>query len=503
MLDRADDPNRSPSRRTAMALAAASVSGAVMLPVVRATAVGDAQVAVAPAVVAPGTDGASGEPLREPPVLRSRDGVLDVTLRAAPVTTTVAGRPWHLLGYQGVPGGPTLRVRPGDSLHLRLINDLDGFTNLHTHGLHVSGEGDADNVFRHAEPGGELHYRIDLPHEHHAGTNWYHPHAHGNGAEQMFGLLAGALVVESAREADGVRGVSRERVMLLGSTQVDADGQVLNPLLVSQRDHVRLVNHQLDPSVDVAPGETQRWRLINTSVNDVLRLRLDGLDVAQVAADGSPFRRPRPTQEVLLPAGARADLLVTGREEGEFAFETMPVDFGFGVTLPRARLATVRCAGPRSAARPVAMPAVVRPFEDLRGARVDRRRELSMTIAGGFGFDGRPYVDGRIDQVVRLGDLEEWTVRNPTGLVHPFHIHVNPFQLTHVNGAPVDAQSYRDTVLVDKDGGSITFLIRFRRFPGRAVYHCHFATHGDLGMMGVAEVVRPGEEPVGVLGGHH
>ena len=56
---------------------------------------------------------------------------------------------------------------------------------------------------------------------------------------------------------------------------------------------------------------------------------------------------------------------------------------------------------------------------------------------------------------------------------------------------------------VDKDGGSITFLIRFRRFPGRAVYHCHFATHGDLGMMGVAEVVRPGEEPVGVLGGHH
>ncbi|MGJ7442887.1 multicopper oxidase family protein [Aquipuribacter sp. MA13-6] len=496
---------RRPSRRQVLGLGAVGAGAALLVPTARAAVAGG---------------GGPGEPLREPPLLRSRDGSLDVTLRAAPTTTTVAGRTWHVLGYEAEvhdgahggghgspqqwhPGGfpgPTLVVAPGDTLRVRFVNDLDEPTNLHTHGLHVSGEGDADNVFRMAAAGEELHYRIDVGADHHAGTNWYHPHLHGRGARQLFGGLAGALLVQSPREARGVRGVSRDRVMLLSSHQVDAGGQVRDPLSVRQNQHTRLVNGQLDPVLDIAPGETQRWRLVNTSVNEVYRLRLDGLDVVRVAADGNPYRRARPLTEVVLAAGQRADLLVTGREAGTFALETRAFDVGFGVVLPAARLATVRCEGRRVIARPVEMPALLEPFDDLRGQRVDVRRELSMTMTGGFGFDGTPHTAGRIDQVVRLGDLEEWTVRNPTGLVHPFHIHVNPFIVTHVDGVPVDSPSYEDNVLVDKNGGSVTFLTRFRTFTGRAVYHCHFSTHHDLGMMGVAEIVAPGQQPRGALG---
>ena len=57
------------------------------------------------------------------------------------------------LCYNGTVPGPTLRLRPGDELSVRLVNGLDEPTNLHVHGLHVSPEDDADNVFRAVLPG--------------------------------------------------------------------------------------------------------------------------------------------------------------------------------------------------------------------------------------------------------------------------------------------------------------------------------------------------------------
>jgi FtsP/CotA-like multicopper oxidase with cupredoxin domain len=68
---------------------------------------------------------------------------------------------------------------------------------------------------------------------------------------------------------------------------------------------------------------------------------------------------------------------------------------------------------------------------------------------------------------------------------------VNPFQVTHVNGQPVDLPGYHDTFPVDP-GGSITFRTRFADFAGRSLYHCHLVLHSDIGMMGVFEVVRAG-----------
>ena len=100
-----------------------------------------------------------------------------------------------------------------------------------------------------------------------------------------------------------------------------------------------------------------------------------------------------------------------------------------------------------------------------------------------------------MDQVVELGAVEEWTIVNDSVLVHPFHyIHVNPFQVTHVNGEPVDAPGYRDTVTVHPRQ-SLTFRTVFADFTGRSLFHCHITPHSDLGMMGVFEIVAPGGEP--------
>ncbi|QZD86665.1 multicopper oxidase family protein [Qipengyuania psychrotolerans] len=113
-------------------------------------------------------------------------------------------------------------------------------------------------------------------------------------------------------------------------------------------------------------------------------------------------------------------------------------------------------------------------------------------------IDGTPYKHERIDRTLTLGDVEEWEITSNLGL-HPFHIHVNPFQIVGIvddQGRDVTVEGteaydpdyagmlggWRDTVLV-KRNYRITMRTRYRRYVGDFVMHCHFASHGDEGMM--------------------
>ena len=106
----------------------------------------------APGSVAPGA-AADVEPFIQPEVLTSQDGFLEVALRAEASQLAWGDTTRYSLTYNGSAPGPTLRVRPGDRLQIRLENRLDEPTNLHTHGLHVSPEGDGDNIFETVGPG--------------------------------------------------------------------------------------------------------------------------------------------------------------------------------------------------------------------------------------------------------------------------------------------------------------------------------------------------------------
>ena len=102
-------------------------------------------------------DGVTGEDLARPPELVGRDGRLQVELVAA-AGVRLAGRDTRALGYNGLSPGPTLRVRPGDELAVRPSNHLDQPTNLHTHGLRVSPQGNGDNAFVRVGPGASFDY---------------------------------------------------------------------------------------------------------------------------------------------------------------------------------------------------------------------------------------------------------------------------------------------------------------------------------------------------------
>ena len=99
--------------------------------------------------------------------------------------------------------------------------------------------------------------------------------------------------------------------------------------------------------------------------------------------------------------------------------------------------------------------------------------------------------------VGHAGKAVEWTLVNKDVFQHPFHIHVNPFQVVEINGKKIDKPIWWDTFgLPPKDlrtgkPSEVKIRMRFRSdVTGKTVFHCHFLPHEDNGMMSVFEL-RP------------
>jgi FtsP/CotA-like multicopper oxidase with cupredoxin domain len=152
---------------------------------------------------------------------------------------------------------------------------------------------------------------------------------------------------------------------------------------------------------------------------------------------------------------------------------------------------------------PMKLPAALPkpPLETIRDSEITNRRTLVFSArapeaeaAGhwqefGFFIDGRKFDPGRIDQRVKLGTVEEWTIQNKHMHDHVFHIHTNPFQVTEVNGRPFAARNWRDTVVVPRFG-SVVFRSRFLDYTGIYMLHCHMMNHEEMGMMQTVEVYK-------------
>ena len=450
-------------------------------------------------------DALTGAALQEPEVLRSRGSFLDVRLEAASGSHEVAGRRVTTLGYNGGLPGPTLRIRPGDTLRIQLVNRLEEPTNLHVHGLHVSPEGNGDNVFVIVEPGDSFSYEYRLRGDHPPGAYWYHPHHHGMVADQLFGGLYGAIIVEDTNALP----VTRERVMVVSDITLDASGQILVPSTMEQmmgrEGSLVLVNGQATPVLAARPGERERWRVLNACSARYLSLRIEGRRVQLLGRDSGRLAQSLEVEDVLLAPGNRADLVVTARR-GRSVLRAEPFDRGGmmgammgGGSASRSGgpidLATFEVRGsPQAGLAPLPRQDAPR---DLRVSEVSRSRVLrfQMGMAGGmmggggsqgisFTIDGSKFDAARVDQIVAVGAIEEWTIRNDSPMDHPFHLHVWPMQLIADNGEPVETPTWLDVVNVPARG-EVTLRIAFDDFGGRTVYHCHILDHEDRGMMGV------------------
>lgn len=264
------------------------------------------------------------------------------------------------------------------------------------------------------------------------------------------------------------------------------------------------VNGQLMPEIEIRPGETQRWRLLNANPHRALWLHIDGHDIHQIGQDGIPFAAPKRLPHVMLTAANRVEFITRGGEPGRYRIYAERYDQGHpGGPRPRVQLATLVVAGPRADGR---IPARLVEPPRMPDLPVVRRRTLKFSgdISGRTGagvvfrIDDKEYDMDRIDQEVEAGTVEEWTIVNDDVFQHPFHIHVNPFQVVDVRGIPLgdtswgspDPAVWWDTFRLPPKG-QFTLRTYFRPdATGKTVYHCHILPHEDNGMMGNI-LIRP------------
>src|SRR5205814_578587 len=147
-------------------------------------------------------------------------------------------------GFNGKVPGPLIEAEIGDTVQVRLTNDLPQSTTIHWHGLRVPADMDGtEAVQAPVEPGRTFEYRFVVPD---AGTFWYHSHV--NETEQLERGLYGALIVRDPGEPS----FDAERVLLLDDLKLDPDGDVA--AFGDEHEHhagregdVRLVNGQQEP----------------------------------------------------------------------------------------------------------------------------------------------------------------------------------------------------------------------------------------------------------------
>jgi FtsP/CotA-like multicopper oxidase with cupredoxin domain len=111
-----------------------------------------------------------------------------------------------------------------------------------------------------------------------------------------------------------------------------------------------------------------------------------------------------------------------------------------------------------------------------------------------FTIDGKSFSDDNV-RSLKLNNVEEWTVtsHNQVGPVsHPFHIHVNPFEVFSIlNAQGVETLTepiWKDTIILN-EGWLVKFRTHYVEFTGKFVQHCHILDHEDQGMMQLIEIV--------------
>jgi FtsP/CotA-like multicopper oxidase with cupredoxin domain len=428
-----------------------------------------------------------------------------VVLEAKETDTRLGPYAIHGATYNGVYGGPVLRVKPGDLLHLRLVNHLRQATNIHFHGLEVSPQGHGDNSMHMVLPGETWDYEIPIPKDHPPGVYWYHTHGHQFAERQLMGGLSGTLVIEGFQDEVPATKPLRERLFALKDFTPDGKGD-LQTVPKPFNFVVKTINGQLYPRIDIQPGETQLWRFSDQTANAYFRLSLKGHVFTVVGRDSHPVVHPETAREVMIGPSERVDVLVTAGAAGAYKLVAEKTSTGpAGDMFPAQDLALMVSAvdpslPPPAPLGPLTVAAGAKTSRPIPGDHIDAQRLVSFSedpVTGLFFINHTTFDHERVDVKVPLGNVEEWTIRNASDELHVFHIHQVAFQILSVNGKPTPFDGLVDTVNVPIHG-EVKVRIAFTdpMIVGRFMFHCHILEHEDKGMMAQIEVYDPKVGPM-------
>jgi FtsP/CotA-like multicopper oxidase with cupredoxin domain len=348
-----------------------------------------------------------------------------------------------------------------------------------------------------------------------------------------------------------------------------------------------LVNGALTPTISMAPSEVQLWRLVNaTEGNDngvigpdlwdvgvigngpkagkdpakfnLMQTAQDGVQLSPTNYKNQPFLSGAVPEGLRLSSGNRADVLVQApKTPGVYTFKYLfgakhnltAILFFVEVKAPPAGQSAPMVPTPAFPATWAALPKFLNdlPAPDAKEFpnNVQFQWEDLRTSAGPNPYPPHFMINNKqfggtgdiVDQCMPQDGLQDWVLENYTSVIaHPFHIHINPFQVREIDTpnrpdpnkplvvyekyVPADNFVWQDVIAIppavivkSTDGtppkitpGRVRIRQTFLDFPGTFVLHCHILAHEDRGMMQLVRVVPAKDYPTGCQGtipAHH
>jgi FtsP/CotA-like multicopper oxidase with cupredoxin domain len=267
-----------------------------------------------------------------PRLLELADGDT-LNLRVGPVSKRLGDSTVRMLAYNGSIPGPTLKVRQGSEIIVRVANHGDLDTTVHWHGLRLENRYDGVPHATQAPipVGGEFSYKVQFPDP---GLYWYHPHIREDYTQEL-GLYGNILVVPA--DPDYWPSVDRELILTVDDILIE-DGKVApfsrtdtSYAAMGRFGNAFLVAGDPDPQLTAQVGEVVRLWLTNTASTRVFNLRLPGARMKLVGGDGGRVEHEKFIEQVLLAPSERAVVDVLVEQPGELALEHQTPDRVYGL----------------------------------------------------------------------------------------------------------------------------------------------------------------------------
>lgn len=416
----------------------------------------------------------------------------------------------NTFGINGPYLGPTLIMNAGDFVQMNVTNFLGETTTMHWHGMHVAPEDDGGPHTPILD--GET-WSPDFTVLEEATTFWYHPHLHHNTARQVYNGAAGMILIRDdnpvAAQLPHHYGIDEFPLIIQ-----DKSFDTTNQFIFTELSDTMMVNGSLGAHLEV-PAQMVRFHLLNASNQRAYNLGFPpGIDMWQIGSDGGLLENPLSMNRVQITPGERAEILVdfSGIPISTVHLISFATEMGAGLSGgpngPRGRI-----GNPLDSAdfevmefrivQQTADPVTSLPQGSLNAysiplrSEADRFRKKTFTVdSTGFPF----YINGTImdmdviNDTVRLGDTEVWTLVNATDVAHPWHIHDIQFHILDINGnqPPPHLRGRKDVIIV-QPFDSISYITTFDDFANDSIpymFHCHNLFHEDGGMMGQFIVVN-------------
>ena len=300
-----------------------------------------------------------------------------LTIAREPVNIT--GNTAEKITINGTIPGPTLRFTEGQEAVIHVTNKLDEDTSVHWHGLILPGEMDGVpgfNGFPGIKPGETFTYRFKIRQD---GTYWYHAHSMGQEQDGHYGSI-----VITPKGKDPVQ-ADRDYVVLISDFHDEDSWDIMSNLKMSS-EYYQYARRTIGDFFDDAqergfdkawdnalawgemrmlptdlsdvtgytflingktpeqnwtgafkPGERVRLRFINASAMSFYDVRIPGLKMQVVSADGQNVE-PVPVDEFRFGVAETYDVIVTPKEDKAYTIAAEPIDrtgFALGTLAPR------------------------------------------------------------------------------------------------------------------------------------------------------------------------